>query len=112
MGSNYDNEPTLGYIGTSQEQCHPTNILWTDKPWNGRVLFTGEKNRFQIGFSAVAMKYIGHSDDTILCHMHILHCISNSWLKHDLYIYHSPVYCRPRPYQSFDRENYRSFLSF
>lgn len=41
MGSKFDNEPTLRYIGISEEPCHPSNILWTDEPWRGRVLYTG-----------------------------------------------------------------------
>ncbi|WAQ95668.1 CD045-like protein [Mya arenaria] len=41
MGTNYDNEPTLRYAGISAEPCQPTNILWTDEPWRGRVLYTG-----------------------------------------------------------------------
>ncbi|XP_060578056.1 protein SPMIP2-like [Ruditapes philippinarum] len=43
MGTNYDTNAQLGigYIGISQEPCHPTNILWTDEPWKGRVLYTG-----------------------------------------------------------------------
>ena len=43
MGTNNNNEPNQAfeYIGISQEPCHPTNILWTDEPWRGRVLYTG-----------------------------------------------------------------------
>jgi len=41
MGTDYDNDPSLGYIGISGEPCNPTNILWTDEPWRGRVLYTG-----------------------------------------------------------------------
>lgn len=43
MVSNYNNVPTMQYIGISDEPCHPTNILWTDEPRKGRVLYTGNQ---------------------------------------------------------------------
>lgn len=43
MGTQFDNEPTIRYIGISGEPCHPSNILWTDEPWRGRVLYTGKQ---------------------------------------------------------------------
>ncbi|KAL4239403.1 hypothetical protein ACF0H5_000219 [Mactra antiquata] len=41
MGTDYNNDQRPQYIGISEEPCHPTNILWTDEPWKGRVLYTG-----------------------------------------------------------------------
>lgn len=60
MGANYDNEPTVRYIGISAEPCHPTNILWTDEPWKGRVLYTGPDGNCDHRVSVVPeRRYVG-----------------------------------------------------
>lgn len=41
MSGQFNKGGNVEYIGISQEPCHPTNILWTDEPWRGRVLYTG-----------------------------------------------------------------------
>ena len=35
-------QPQLENFGIASETCGPENILWTNEPWKGRVLFTGK----------------------------------------------------------------------